>query len=98
MIENFDKWWGVAVTVGGIVAMLITTLLTATSDLDDDPTNDPKWQKVLRGIALVVSRVFSVSTFKNQGAKRGFELKLPVVQSSAPSKLPIVQSSAPKQP
>ena len=83
-MENFDKWWGVAVTVGGIVAMLITTLLAATSDLDDDPTNDPKWQQVLRAIALVVSRVFSVSTFRNQGKKTGFELKLPIVQSAAP--------------
>lgn len=86
-MENFDKWWGVAATVGGIVAMLITTIVAAVSDFDDgDPTNDPMWQKVLRGIALVLTRIFGVSTFANKGNKRGFELKLPIAQSAAPKK------------
>ena len=86
MIENLDKCWGIAASISLVVASLITTIITAVSDQDDDPTNDPTWQKVLKGIASILTRIFSFSTYSNRGAKKGFEAKLPLVQSASPKK------------
>ena len=69
-MENFEKYWGLAATFAGIITIAVTTILTATSDMDNDPSNDPMWQKVLRGIALVISRIFSLSTFRNTSTSR----------------------------
>lgn len=85
-MENLDKWWGVAATVAGVVTVIITTLLTATSD-NDPATPDSAWQKALRIVSNLLTRIFSVSTFSNEGGKTGFELKLPGA-SAAPKKKP----------
>lgn len=85
MLENIDKWWGIAAIVGGLLSTLFLTIVTATSDADPS-TPETKWQQVLRAIAAILTRVFSASKFSNQGKKKGFEAKLPVLQSASDKK------------
>ena len=76
-MENFDKYFNLTAVIMVAISSLIVTILAAVSDNDGDPTNDPKWQIVLRKIASVITRLFSFSTMRNEGNKTGFELKLP---------------------
>jgi len=85
MLENFDKWWGIAAIVGGLLSTLFLTIVTATSD-QDPATPESRWQQALRVVASVLTRVFSVSKFANAGNKKGFEVKLPILQSASDKK------------
>ena len=83
MMENFDKWWGLASVIGGLLATIMVTVVTATSD-SDPATPETRWQQILRAIAAVITKVFSLSSFANEGTKRGFEFIRPF-QSATPT-------------
>lgn len=83
MLENLDKWWGIAAIVGGLLSTLLITVVTATSD-SDPSTPETRWQQVLRVLASLITRIFSLSTMSNEGGKKGFQAKFPILQSAEP--------------
>ena len=73
-MEQFDKIWGIIAAVIPM-AMGIATLVV-------NATETPKDNEIVGKIALIIGRVFSFSTFRDENGKAN--LSLPVLQSAKP--------------
>ena len=83
-MENFDRIWALVATVLPLLVGLVTLIVQAVNKPDVTTT----WGKV----QYILGRIFSLSTFKNAGAVKGFEMKLPL-QSADPVLNPEVDNA-----
>ena len=82
-MENFDRIFALIATVIPLLMGMVTLIVQAINKPDVTTT----WGKV----QYIIGRIFSLSTFKNAGAVKGFEMKLPL-QSAAPKLNPEVDN------
>jgi len=88
MIENLDKYWGVAATAAFLLIAIFNFAL-ANINVPEPGEPVPAWRRALLIIVAILGRVFGGTTVKNRGNKEGFEAKWPVFQSAMPKTVPV---------
>jgi len=83
-MENFERIWALVLTTVPLVMAVVTLVVQAINK----PSATTTWGK----IQLIISRLFSLSTYKDAGAVKGFEMKLPL-QSATPKLNPEVDNA-----
>jgi hypothetical protein len=83
-MENFERIMAIVASTLPLVLGVVTLVVQAVNK----PDVTTKWGQV----QLIIARIFSLSTFKNGGAVKGFEMKLPL-QSATPKLNPEVDNA-----
>jgi len=83
-MERFDEIWALVATAVPLVMGVVTLIVQALNK----PDVTTMWGK----IQAIIARIFSFSTYKDAGAVRGFEAKLPL-QSATPKLNPEVDNA-----
>lgn len=75
-MDSFDRIFEIIVQVVPMAMALVTLIVGAVNK----PNVSTTWGKV----QYIIGRIFSLTTYKNAGAKQGYEFKLPVLESADP--------------